>query len=115
MNLESIFFRYKLHLILFCVLLFGLWYYFRFQDYDKYANYKILAAKITAVKVIDLAFMVYVTNYLLISRLLYKKKYILFGTSFILLVFGSSVFKMWIEGQMLHDPESFSLFGAEIK
>src|SRR6266498_14523 len=106
MNDDNFFFRYKLHHILFWVLLFWLWYYFRFQDYGS----KSLAVKITALKVIDLALMVYLTNHLLIPQLLYKKSYVLFGASFIVLVFGSSVFKMWLEGKMMNDPAMFSLF-----
>jgi len=104
-----------LHHVLFWALLFGLWYYFRFQDYYRYPNPKLLALKITALKVTDLAFMVYLTNYLLIPRLLYKKNYILFGISFILFVFGSSVLKMKLEGEMMHDPAMFSVFGGDFK
>jgi two-component system LytT family sensor kinase len=92
-----------------------MWYYFRFEDYYRYPDPKILAAKITALKVIDLAFMVYLTNYLLIPQLLYKKRYALFGICFIVLVFGSSAFKMWLEGGMMHDPALFSLFGEKFK
>src|SRR5258705_7650521 len=115
MNRESFFFRWKMHHILFWVSLFGLWYYFRFEDYYRYADPKILAAKITALKVIDLAFMVYLTNYLLIPKLLYKKRYVLFGASFIVLVFGSSAFKMWLEGQLMEAPSMFSLFSGNFK
>src|SRR6185369_15852130 len=109
MNREGLFFRWKMHHILFWISLFGLWYYFRFENYYGYPEPKILAAKITALKVIDLAFMVYLTNYLLIPELLYKKSYVLFGTSFIILVFGSSAFKMWLEGQLMSAPAMFSL------
>jgi len=104
-----------MHHILFWILLFGLWYYFRFEDYYRYPDPKILAAKITALKVIDLAFMVYLTNYFLIPRLLYKKRYVLFGAGFIVLVFGSSAFKMWLEGQLMHAPSLFSLFSGNFK
>jgi sensor histidine kinase YesM len=102
---------YKLQHVCFWLLLFGLWYYFRYQDYSS----KALAAKITLLKVADLAFMVYVTNYLLIPQLLYKKKYILFALVFIAFVFGSSVGKMWIEGQMMHNPQLFAIFNQHFK
>ena len=103
--------KYKLQHVLFWALLFAAWYFFRYQDYSS----RSLAAKITLLKVADLAFMVYVTNYLLIPQLLYKKKWVLFGVTFILFVFGSSVGKMWIEGQMLHRPDLFSLFNGHFK
>jgi sensor histidine kinase YesM len=108
---RNFFFRYKLQHVCFWLLLFGLWYYFRYQDYSS----KALAAKITLLKVADLAFMVYVTNYLLIPQLLYKKKYILFALVFIAFVFGSSVGKMWIEGQMMHNPQLFAIFNQHFK
>ena len=103
--------KYKLQHVLFWTLLFAGWYFFRYQDYSS----RGLAAKITLLKVADLAFMVYVTNYLLIPQLLYKKKWVLFGLTFILFVFASSVGKMWIEGQMLHRPDLFSLFNGHFK
>jgi two-component system LytT family sensor kinase len=93
------------------MLLFGLWYYFRYQDYSSQA----LAAKITLLKVADLALMVYVTNYLLIPQFLYRKRYTLFGITFIVLVFGSSVGKMWLEGQILHRPDLFAIFNRYFK
>lgn len=108
---RNFFFRYKLQHVCFWLLLFGLWYYFRYQDYSS----KALAAKITLLKVTDLAFMVYVTNYLLIPQLLYKKKYFLFALVFIAFVFGSSVGKMWIEGQMMHNPQLFAIFNQHFK
>ena len=108
---RNFFFRYKLQHVCFWLLLFGLWYYFRYQDYSS----KALAAKITLLKVADLAFMVYVTNYLLIPQLLYKKKYFLFALVFIAFVFGSSVGKMWIEGQMMHNPQLFAIFNQHFK
>ena len=83
MQNRNFFFRYKLQHVCFWLALFGLWYYFRYQDYSSRA----LAARITLLKVADLAFMVYVTNYLLIPQLLYKKKYFLFGITFIAFVF----------------------------
>src|SRR6185295_11244087 len=108
---RNFFFRYKLQHVCFWLLLYGAWYYFRYQDYSSRA----LAARITLLKVADLAFMVYVTNYLLIPQLLYKKKYFLFGITFIAFVFGSSIGKMWIEGQMMHNPQLFAIFNRHFK
>lgn len=111
MQSRNFFFRYRLQHVCFWLLLFGLWYYFRYQDYSS----KALAAQITLLKVADLAFMVYVTNYLLIPQLLYKKKYILFGITFAAFVFAGSVCKMWIEGQMMHNPQLFAIFNQHFK
>jgi hypothetical protein len=111
MQKDNLIFRYKLHHLLFWALLFAAWYFFRYQDYSSRA----LAARITVLKVADLAFMVYITNYLLIPQLLYKKKYVWFALTFIVFVFSSSVGKMWLEGQMLHRPDLFSLFNGHFK
>lgn len=111
MRKEDFIRKYKLQHLLFWALLFAAWYFFRYQDYSS----RSLAAKITLLKVADLAFMVYVTNYLLIPQLLYKKKWLLFGLTFIVFVFASSLGKMWIEGQMLHRPDLFSLFNGHFK
>lgn len=111
MQSRNFFFRYKLQHLCFWLALFALWYYFRYQDYSSRA----LAAKITLLKVVDLAFMVYITNYLLIPQLLYKKKYFLFGVVFIAFVFGSSVGKMWIEGQLMNNPPLFNIFKGNFK
>jgi hypothetical protein len=51
-------------------MVFGLWYFLRYEDYGT----KAMALKVTLIKVIDLALMVYLTNYILIPKLLYKKK-----------------------------------------
>ena len=106
MNGKAVIQKYKLHHLFFWLLLAGAWYYFRYQDYSSQA----LAVKITLLKVADLALMVYVTNYLLIPYLLYAKKYALFGLTFIVFVFGSSLLKMYIEGQIMHSPQTFAIF-----
>ncbi|MEJ0106370.1 MAG: hypothetical protein WDO19_29190 [Bacteroidota bacterium] len=72
MQRGSLFLKYKLHHLLFWVLLAGSWYYFRYQDFGTTA----LAFRMIGIKVIDLALLVYITNYVLIPRLLYKKKYV---------------------------------------
>jgi two-component system LytT family sensor kinase len=98
--------RFKLYHVLFWAALTGVWYFFRYEDYSS----RKLAFEVTLLKVADLALMVYVTNYLLIPRLLYRKRYILFGLSFVLFVFGSSWLKMYLEGQLMHNPGLFDLF-----
>lgn len=79
------------------ILFFG-WHFFRFQDY------RVNGWWVTFVKVADLAILVYITNYLLIPRLLYKKKYVLFGVLFVLTVATFSLTKMYIELWLLKYP-----------
>jgi two-component system LytT family sensor kinase len=87
------------------LLYFG-WYYFRYQDYPPRVGWWI-----NLVKVADLALMIYITNYLLIPRLLYKKRYFLFAATFIVLVFSCSLLKMYTEEQIMHRPNFFNILG----
>ena len=96
MNKLSIFRRYKLDHLLGWLVLFGGWHFFRYQDYPRDIGWLI-----TGLKVADLALMIYITNYLLIPRLLYKKKYVLFGITFLVVVTGFSFLKMYLEGQIM--------------
>lgn len=105
MSLRNTILRWKLHHLLFWVTLLGVWYFFRYEDYSSAQ----LAFKVTFLKVADLAFMVYITNYLLIPGLLYKKRYFLFGLVWIVFIFCSSWGKIYIEGQLVHHPELFDL------
>lgn len=95
--------KYAWH-FLFWLMLFAAWYFLRYQDFST----KALAAKLTAIKVIDLAAMVYFSNYVLVPQLLYKKRYILFGVSYLLFVVCFSFLKMKIEGLLMHNPGIFS-------
>ncbi len=89
------------------MLVFGLWFFLRHQDYALEAT----AFKVTLIKVTDLALMVYITNYLLIPGLLYKKKYFLFGLSFIAMILMSSIAKMNILAHVLNSPQLLNLSG----
>jgi LytS/YehU family sensor histidine kinase len=89
------------------MLVFGFWYYLRFQDYDT----REIAFQITLLKVIDLALLVYITNYILIPRLLYKKRYVIFSTLFLVLLLASAAGKVFMTGKILHQPDLFSLSG----
>ncbi len=102
---RSFFFRYKLHHLLPWILLFGLWYYFRYQDYDSLMQ----AFWVTLVKVVDLAIMIYVTNYLLIPALLYKKRYGWVALALVGMIVTSSFSKMQIIGHIINDPRMFDL------
>jgi len=99
--------RYKLYQVIIWCAVFGVWYFFRYQDYSS----KQLAFRVTALKVVDLAVMVYITNYLLVPQLLYKKRYWLFAICFIALVFSTSWLKLYIEGLMMNNPRLFNLLG----
>jgi len=110
MQQDSIFTRYKLHHLLFWILLFAAWYYFRYQDFSSTKT----ALRMVSVKVIDLAILVYVTNYLLIPRLLYKKRYVTFGFVYLLLVVSFSILKMYVESRIMNRPDMISL-GPDLK
>ena len=97
--------KYKLQHVLFWMLVFGLWYYLRYQDY----NTPLVAFQITLLKVIDLAGMVYLTNYLFIPSFLYKKKYVRFVLLFILMILLSSFAKVYITGFILNQPDLINL------
>lgn len=107
---ESFFLKYKLHHLLFWLLLGAGWYYFRFQDFST----KTIAFRIILVKVLDLAILVYLTNYVLIPQLLYRKKYVFFGIAYVLLVISLSIVKMFIEGQIMNRPDLFN-FSTNLK
>jgi LytS/YehU family sensor histidine kinase len=59
--------------------------------------------------VVDLALMVYFTNYVLIPKLLYRKNYGWFALAFIAMILTSSFIKMQIIGQIMHNPGLFDL------
>jgi two-component system, LytTR family, sensor kinase len=98
--------RYKLHHVLFWLTFFAGWYFLRYQDYSSLG----LAAKITAIKVFDLALLVYITNLILIPRLLFKKKYALFVLIYIPMIFVSSLLKITIIGNILIPGGDFSVW-----
>jgi two-component system, LytTR family, sensor kinase len=100
MNRENIFTRYKIYDVLFWAIVFYIWYILRVDDYA--SSRKALA--VTFIKVFELALMIYITNYILIPALLYKKKYFLFLTVFVLMIFTSSIIKMNILGRLINNP-----------
>lgn len=101
------FWRYKLHHVLCWLLVFGTWFFLRLGDYSSWQK----TAEVTALKVADLALLVYITNYILLPRLFYRKKYVLFTVLLVLMIVVSSILKMKLLGQILHDPQLFSLQG----
>src|SRR5436189_6395868 len=93
---RSAFFPYKVHHIVFWVLVCLCWYYLRYQDYAT----KSIAFGITLIKVADLALIVYIINYRLIPRLLYRKKYTGFIASFLAIIALSGFLKMILMGEV---------------
>lgn len=100
--------KYKLHHLLFWLLVLGTWYYLRKDDYR--GDYG-MAFRISLVKTADLALMVYITNYLLLPRLFYVKKYAAFAFVFIVMILLSSYVKMQVIGAIMKRPDLFSLSG----
>lgn len=99
--------KYKLHHVFFWMLVFGTWYFLRYEDYREPG----MAFKVTLLKVIDLAAMIYITNYILLPQLFYKKRYVLFVICLILLVVSSSILKMNIQGRIMNVPALYNLTG----
>lgn len=98
------FIKYRLHHLFFWVAVFFVWYYFRVDDYAE----KATAFRVTLIKVIDLAMMIYITNYVFVPLLLYRKKYLWFGFAFVSLILISSIVKMNILGRMLNNPALYN-------
>lgn len=96
---SSFFNKYKLHFGIAWLLLFALWYFLRADDYASDQT----AFIVTAIKVADLALMVCLCNYILIPKLLYKKRYWLFALCFIVMIIASSLIKMNIIGRVLNN------------
>jgi LytS/YehU family sensor histidine kinase len=85
------------------MLLAVIWYVLR------YDTLYMEAVWVTLIKITDLALLVYVTNGILIPRLLYKKKYGWFALALVALVATSSFIKMKIIGQVIDYPAFFDL------
>ena len=100
--------KYKLHHFFFWMMVFGLWYFLRYEDYTA----ETTAFKVTLIKVTDLALMVCTTNYLLIPKLLYRKKYAWFALCFITMILISSVSKMYILSYVINSPALRSFSGS---
>lgn len=111
MPASNILYRYKLHHLLFWIAIFGGWYYFRYQDFST-TNKALL---VVFIKVADLAVMVYVTNYILIPRILYKKRYLLFIGIFFLMIICSSMFKINLIAHILNPAAAIQLFNGDFK
>ena len=106
MDLQQTIEKYKLRHLAGWLLLFAVWYFLRYQDFSTTK----LALGITAIKVVDLAILVYITNYVLIPRLLYKRKYAFFALLYVTMIFCSSILKIFIVGNILNPSGGFSVW-----
>jgi two-component system, LytTR family, sensor kinase len=100
MHNARFFLKYKLHHVLFWMLVFGLWFALRRHDYGNDG----IGMLVTLIKVADLAMLVYITNYILLPKLFYRKKYALFVVIFFLMIITSSLIKMQVLGRILYNP-----------
>jgi two-component system LytT family sensor kinase len=78
--------------ILFWLLFFWGWYLMRVDDFPNTA----VALQVTAVKVMVLATLVYLTNYLLIPALLYSRRYVLFTVAYLTLIVSFGLIKIYL-------------------
>lgn len=104
MQNRHFFFRYYLHHVIFWLAVCGIWYLLRVDDYP--SAFKALV--VTVIKVVDIALMIYITSFVLIPKLLYKKKYVWFGVIFVLMILSSSIIKMNILGHYLNNPALYN-------
>jgi two-component system LytT family sensor kinase len=100
MGISQTIFRYKLHHLPFWIVFGMVWYYLRYQDYTSAGE----AIVVTAIKLVDLALLIYVANYLLVPKLLYRRKYGRFLLLFISMIALSSIVKMYLLGNLTQDP-----------
>src|SRR5438105_1972805 len=91
--------RIKIYHIVFWLLVAGIWFYLRYQDYSSLQ----LAAQVTVVKVIDLALLIYFVNLLLVPKLLYTKHYGWFAVTFISAVAVTSFMKILVLCKLQHE------------
>jgi hypothetical protein len=101
MPLKQTILRYKIHHLPLWLLFGATWFYLRYQDYHSQQT----AITVTAIKIFDLAFLIYIANYVLVPKLLYRKKYVLFFVIFILMIAVSSILKMQVLGRITHSQE----------
>lgn len=107
MHNAPFFLKYKLHHVFFWMLVFAIWFFLRKHDYDSDNQ----AALVTFIKVADLVIMVYLTNYVLLPFLFYRKKYFWFFLLFITMIISSSVLKMQVLGRVTDNAILLDLAG----
>ena len=106
MHFQSLFKKFRLADVIFWACLFAGWYFMRVEDFPAPS----VAFSVTAVKVLILALLVYVTNYFLIPAFLYKKQYWLFGCLFLSMIICVGMFKIYLIIQLLQPHYSERIF-----
>jgi two-component system, LytTR family, sensor kinase len=101
MALKQTIFRYKLHHLPLWIIFGSVWYFLRYQDYSTPEK----AIAITAIKIFDIALLIYIANYVLVPELLYRKRYVLFVLIFISMIAVSSILKMQVLGRIAHNQD----------
>lgn len=91
------FYRYKLHHLLAWLVVYALWFYLRLESFSSVS----LVAMVTAIKVLDLALVTYFASFVLVPRLLYRRRYGWFISSYILLILITSLYKLYIIGSLV--------------
>jgi LytS/YehU family sensor histidine kinase len=90
-------FQNKWYHLLFWVIAGGVWLYLRYQDYEN----MLQASLVTAIKVADLALVIYLVNLVLVPAFLYRKKYALFTVFFVGIVAVCSFIKLLLVNEAL--------------
>ena len=101
MTLKQWIFRYRLHHLFFWMVFGAAWFYLRYQDYPSTGA----AIAVTAIKIFDLALLIYIASYILVPKLLYRKQYALFALIFISMIAVSSIIKIQILGRITGDQD----------
>ncbi|HPG10855.1 MAG TPA: sensor histidine kinase [Chitinophagaceae bacterium] len=111
MQFRHILLKYKLQHLFFWMLVCGIWFMLRVDDYPTPGK----AFLVTVIKVFELALMIYITNLVLIPKLLYRKKYFLFTLTFVVMVLSGSIIKMSILGHYLNNPLLYNWSSTYLK
>lgn len=82
----------------------GIWFSLRSHEYPS----ERIAMLVTIIKVADIALMIYITNYILIPKLLYRQQYVWFAIVFITMILTTSFIKMNILGRLLDNPALYN-------
>lgn len=98
MKWGSYLYKYKIHHVAWWALFFAGWYFFRADDFAGNST----ALLITSVKVTVLAILVYFTNCFLIPKLLYRKKYVLFFSIYLVAIFGLGILKLSVITDLMY-------------
>src|SRR6476469_5302638 len=88
-----------------------LWFCLRYQDYTSLQQ----AAIVTIVKVTDLAAAIYIANLVFVPRFLYRKKYLAFAATFLLLIAAASFLKMLVLNSLLPTDSAYQFSSMKEK